>query len=314
MRTCDGCAVESVRCPLPKWDWEGRHNAEQLCQPVGYFVVLVTALLLLWCCCCYLYRWLLSDARVVAKHVCNALCKLSAANLPPAIFTPFYLPFYHIHPYSTTCHCLSPVTFERIFRWQSWQALKAGELMTTGWYAPSKGKYANLEGGEGGPCGETGRLDHFGPAWTSLDFGKYACWFDISFCARNRLSRFQDRLRQRWCFLAPGYHGYRFASRSPIWTHWRSLLLCDQDKHCSFLVQLVFAAAFTGFHSMNQVVSRTAEHDGKKFICCRNPWGKGNCDLFDNLHGCPSAIVQWNKNTTEKIWVGPRMTPTNPEA
>ena len=224
MRTCDGCAVESVRCPLPKWDWEGRHNAEQLCQPVGYFVVLVTALLLLWCCCCYLYRWLLSDARVVAKHVCNALCKLSAANLPPAIFTSFYLSFYHIHPYSATCHCLSPVTFERI-RWWSWQALKAGELMTTGWYAPSKGKYANLEGGEGGPCGETGRLDH----WTSLDQlglqrDSESTLVDLTFLfARNRLSRFQDRLRQR-------YHGYRFASRSPIWTRWRSLLLCDQDK------------------------------------------------------------------------------------
>lgn len=170
-------------------------------------------------------------------------CAMPCANFPLQISL---LPFLHhstchstifiyIHPYSTTCHCLSPVTFERIRWWQSWQALKAGELMTTGWYAPSKGKYANLEGGEGGPCGETGRLDHFGPAWTSLDFGKYTCWFDISFCARNRLSRFQDRLRQRWCFLAPGYHGYRFASRSPIWTRWRSLLLCDQDKNCSFL-------------------------------------------------------------------------------
>lgn len=70
------------------------------------------------------------------------------------------------------------------------KALKAGELMTTGWYAPSKGKYANLEGGEGGPCGETG-----------LPYG-----------------------------LIGG--------------------------HCYSVI-------------------RTAEHDGKKFICCRNPWGKG---------------------------------------
>ena len=57
-----------------------------------------------------------------------------------------------------------PVTYHResIYVNLLPQALKAGELMTTGWYAPSKGKYADLEGGEGGPCGETGRLDQLG--------------------------------------------------------------------------------------------------------------------------------------------------------
>jgi len=36
------------------------------------------------------------------------------------------------------------------------KALADGELMCTGWTQPSKGKYAQMEGGEGGECGETG--------------------------------------------------------------------------------------------------------------------------------------------------------------
>ena len=48
------------------------------------------------------------------------------------------------------------------------EALEDGELMCTGWTQPSKGKYAQLEGGEGGECGETGPLASTGPS-TSKD-------------------------------------------------------------------------------------------------------------------------------------------------
>ena len=56
--------------------------------------------------------------------------------------------------------------------------------------------------------------------------------------------------------------------------------------HCYSVIRTNIAASAaslsnwaTGFDSTDQV-ARTAEHDGKKLICCRNPWGKGNRDIL----------------------------------
>ena len=144
-------------------------------------------------------------------------------------------------------------------------------------------------------------------AWTSLEFGK-ACGFDMSFLCKEPVNQSTGFMigEDRDAFFHLNIMDIALHQGLPyglIGGHCYSVIRTDIAASSNW-----FAATFTGFHS--QVVWRIAEHDGKKFICCRNPWGKGS-----DLTICTDALGRSSNKmrTLQRRLNGPcaRMTPTN---